>query len=152
MSNFTPTISAHQKISTLKPNCGCKAAICSRNEVSVSAKSSQFARNRTNFGSASSSGDDYEQEPPQKAVLKAISEISKTDGRVRQTTNLVIGGTVTDDSTNEWLSLYQKVNSYPTVRGFTAIATRGDDFVHAMVVAVESVIHWPIPEVSISHL
>ncbi|XP_075495098.1 uncharacterized protein LOC142532647 [Primulina tabacum] len=146
MSNFTPIISAHQKISTLKPNCGCKAAICSRNEVAVSAKSSQFARNCANFGSASSSGDDYEQEPPQEAVLKAISEISKTDGRVRQTTNVVIGGTVTDDSTNEWLALDQKVNSYPTVRGFTAIGTGGDDFVHAMVVAVESVIHRPIPE------
>ncbi|KAK1294545.1 hypothetical protein QJS10_CPA16g00964 [Acorus calamus] len=38
------------------------------------------------------------------------------------------------------------VNSYPTVRGFTAIGTGGDDFVHAMVVAVESVIQQPIPE------
>lgn len=38
-----------------------------------------------------------------------ISEISKTEGRVGQTTNLVIGGTVADDSTNEWLALDQKV-------------------------------------------
>lgn len=42
-----------------------------------------------------------------------------------------------------------QVNSYPTVRGFTAIGTGGDDFVQAMVVAVESVIQQPIPEVSI---
>nr|AFK49128.1 unknown [Lotus japonicus] len=56
--------------------------------------------------------------PPQEAVLKAISEVSKTEGRVGQTTNMVIGGTVTDDSTNEWLALDQKVNSYPTNRGF----------------------------------
>uniref|UniRef100_A0A7N2L9E7 Uncharacterized protein n=1 Tax=Quercus lobata TaxID=97700 RepID=A0A7N2L9E7_QUELO len=92
----------------------------------------------------SSSSDD--QNPPQEAVLKAISEVSKTEGRVGQTTNVVIGGTVTDDSTNEWLALDQKVNSYPTVRGFTAIGTGGDDFVQAMVVAVESVIQQPIPE------
>ncbi|OIW14666.1 hypothetical protein TanjilG_33008 [Lupinus angustifolius] len=58
---------------------------------------------------------------------------------------MVIGGTVADDSTNEWLSLDQKVNSYPTVRGFTAIGTGGEDFVQAMVVAVESVIQQPIP-------
>ncbi|RDY11858.1 hypothetical protein CR513_03437 [Mucuna pruriens] len=86
-----------------------------------------------------------DQGPPQEAVLKAISEVSKTEGRVGQTTNMVIGGTVSDDSTNEWLTLDQKVNSYPTVRGFTAIGTGGEDFVQAMVVAVESVIQQPIP-------
>ncbi|XP_021745032.1 uncharacterized protein LOC110710977 isoform X2 [Chenopodium quinoa] len=90
-----------------------------------------------------SSQDD--QGPPQEAVLKAIS-VSKTEGRVGQTTNVVIGGTVADDSTNEWLALDQKVNSYPTIRGFTAIGTGGDDFVHSMVVAVESVLQQPIPE------
>lgn len=41
------------------------------------------------------------------------------------------------------------MNSYPTVRGFTAIGTGGDDFVQAMIVAVESVLQMPIPEVSI---
>ncbi|CAL0320404.1 unnamed protein product [Lupinus luteus] len=87
-----------------------------------------------------------EQGPPQEAVLKAISEVSKTEGRVGQTTNMIIGGTVTDDSTNEWLALDQKVNSYPSVRGFTAIGTGGEDFVQAMVVAVESVIQQPIPQ------
>jgi hypothetical protein len=39
------------------------------------------------------------------------------------------------------------VNTYPTVRGFTAIGTGGDDFVQAMVVAVESVIQQPVPQV-----
>lgn len=33
------------------------------------------------------------------------------------------------------------------VRGFTAIGTGGDDFVRAMVVAVESVLQEPIPKV-----
>nr|KYP75674.1 hypothetical protein KK1_019867 [Cajanus cajan] len=90
-----------------------------------------------------------DQGPPQEAVLKAISEVSKAEGRVGQTTNMVIGGTVSDDSTNEWLTLDQKVNSYPTDRGFTAIGTGGEDFVQAMVVAVESVIQQPIPQVCV---
>ncbi|KAF5746436.1 hypothetical protein HS088_TW06G00607 [Tripterygium wilfordii] len=97
-------------------------------------------------GPSPSYEDDHDQGPPQEAVLKAISEVSKTEGRVGQTTNVVIGGSVADDSTNEWLALDQKVNSYPTVRGFTAIGTGGEDFVQAMVVAVESVIQQPIPE------
>lgn len=42
-------------------------------------------------------------------LLILETEVSKTEGRVGQTTNVVIGGTVTDDSTNEWLSLDQKV-------------------------------------------
>lgn len=42
----------------------------------------------------------------------------------------------------------KQVNSYPTVRGFTAIGTGGDDFVQSMVVAVESVLQQTIPEVS----
>ncbi|MBA0751146.1 hypothetical protein Gogos_002509 [Gossypium gossypioides] len=96
----------------------------------------------------SKSEDEIDQGPPQEAVLKAISELSKTEGRVGQTTNVVIGGTVADDSTNEWLALDQTVNSYPCVRGFIAIGTGGDDFVRAMVVAVESVLQQPIPESS----
>ncbi|KAE8710261.1 Oxidoreductase, 2OG-Fe(II) oxygenase family protein [Hibiscus syriacus] len=102
--------------------------------------------NNETSSSSSSEEDDLEQGPPQEAVLKAISEVSKTEGRVGETTNVVIGGTVADDSTNEWLALDQKVNSYPTVRGFTAIGTGGDDFVQSMVIAVESVIQQPIPE------
>ncbi|XP_024008422.1 uncharacterized protein LOC18992321 isoform X2 [Eutrema salsugineum] len=89
--------------------------------------------------------DQSEQGPPQEAVLKAIS-VSKTDGRVGKTTNMIIGGTVADESAKDWLELDQKVNTYPTDRGFTAIGTGGDDFVHAMVVAVESVIDRQIPE------
>ncbi|KAM0947085.1 putative YbeD-like domain superfamily protein [Dioscorea sansibarensis] len=100
---------------------------------------------RCSSGDASSPSPD-DQGPPQEAVLKAISEVSKSEGRVAQTTNVVIGGTVTDDATDEWLVLDQKVNSYPMTRGFTAIGTGGDDFVQAMVVAVESVLQQPIPE------
>ncbi|XP_051122610.1 uncharacterized protein LOC127245651 isoform X2 [Andrographis paniculata] len=116
-----------------------------RNKLSVNHKTYRFVSNCSNAGSLPSSSDDSEQDPPQEAVLKAIS-VSKTEGRVGQSTNVIIGGTVTDDSTKEWRALDQKVNTYPTVRGFTAIGTGGDDFVHAMVVAVESVLQKTIPE------
>ncbi|XP_050206059.1 uncharacterized protein LOC126655799 isoform X2 [Mercurialis annua] len=143
-----------------KQNLSC--GFCSRKKRSIRARNFHFSRlnrlncsyndgNNLNNYSSAPDEDEFEQEPPQEAVLKAISEVSKTEGRVGQTTNVVIGGTVTDDSTNEWLALDQKVNSYPTVRGFTAIGTGGDDFVQAMVVAVESVIQQPIPEVHDYH-
>ncbi|KAA8533314.1 hypothetical protein F0562_033153 [Nyssa sinensis] len=139
-SHFIPFIKL--KSSTPWSTCGCRI---------VRAREFHFARRTHHLNCSyneipSSSQDDHDQGPPQEAVLKAISEVSKSEGRVGQTTNVVMGGTVTDDSTNEWLALDQKVNSYPTVRGFTAIGTGGDDFVQAMVVAVESVLQKPIPE------
>ncbi|KAJ6694995.1 PHOSPHORIBOSYLFORMYLGLYCINAMIDINE SYNTHASE [Salix koriyanagi] len=88
-----------------------------------------------------------DQEPPREAVIKAISEVSKTQGGLDKPQMLLLTGAVADDSTNEWLALDKKVNSYPTVRGFTAIGTGGDDFVQAMVIAVESVTQQTIPEV-----
>jgi hypothetical protein len=42
--------------------------------------------------------------------LRLNPEVSKSEGRVAQTTNVIIGGTVTDDSTNEWIALDKKVN------------------------------------------
>lgn len=42
-------------------------------------------------------------------TVEGIPEVSKTEGRVGQTTNVVIGGTVHNDSTNEWLALDKKV-------------------------------------------
>lgn len=35
--------------------------------------------------------------------------MSKTDGRVGKTTNMIIGGTVADESAKDWLELDQKV-------------------------------------------
>ncbi|GAB4828619.1 hypothetical protein Ancab_018283 [Ancistrocladus abbreviatus] len=130
-------------------SCGCRVSRvreihrCAQRSFLLNCCSNENRSSASSSSSSSPSPD--EQGPPQEAVLKAIS-VSKTEGRVGQTTNVVIGGTVTDDSTNEWLALDQKVNSYPTVRGFTAIGTGGDDFVHSMVVAVESVLQRPIPE------
>ncbi|XP_047068799.1 uncharacterized protein LOC124676816 [Lolium rigidum] len=96
------------------------------------------------WSSESGAGDPGQ--PPQEAVLEAISKVAMSKGRVALTTNMVIGGTVKDDSGDEWLNLDQKVNSYPTDRGFTAIGIGGEDFVHAMVDAVESVLQEPIPK------
>lgn len=39
-------------------------------------------------------------------------EVANSKGRVAQTTNVVMGGTVTDDATDEWLVLDKQV-SYP---------------------------------------
>ncbi|CAF1920894.1 unnamed protein product [Brassica napus] len=39
----------------------------------------------------------------------SLFEVSKTDGRVGNTTNVIIGGTVADDSAKDWLVLDQKV-------------------------------------------
>lgn len=36
-------------------------------------------------------------------------EIARSKGRVALTTNMVMGGTVTDDASDEWLVLDQKV-------------------------------------------
>ncbi|KVH95678.1 Uncharacterized protein family UPF0250 [Cynara cardunculus var. scolymus] len=92
-----------------------------------------------------SSSMENEQKPPQEAVLKAISglyllklttkydsEVSKAEGRVGQTTNMVLGGTITGDSTTQWLGLNEMLNIYPAPRGFTAIGSGGDDFVQSM--------------------
>lgn len=84
--------------------------------------------------------------PPQDTVLEALSEAAKAEGRIAQTTNIVMGGTVSGTSDDEWKTLNEKVNSYPTRVNFTAIGSGGDDFVQAMVGAVESVLQCPIPE------
>ncbi|GAB2214369.1 hypothetical protein Droror1_Dr00018712 [Drosera rotundifolia] len=146
------SISCSRRISRLpNPATGCRIGAGDRDYRHMISRRFSQGTLRVNCGydengSMASSSSNDEQGPPQEAVLKVISEVSKTEGRVGQTTNVIIGGTVSDDSTNEWLVLDQKVNSYPTVRGFTAIGSGGDDFVQSMVVAVESVIQQPIPE------
>lgn len=98
----------------------------------------RFTRGQLNSDDAS--------RPPQETVLEALSEAAKAEGRIAQTTNLVMGGTVSGSSDDEWKVLNEKVNSYPTRMNFTAIGSGGDDFVQAMVGAVESVVQYPIPE------
>ncbi|KAF9625899.1 hypothetical protein IFM89_027676 [Coptis chinensis] len=128
-----------------KKTRSCSLFDCGRVRVKVQPEPRRLCIRNCSSSSTCDNNNSFSDEqgggPPQEAVLKAISEVSKTEGRIGQTTNVVIGGTVT-----EWLALDQKVNSYPTVRGFTAIGTGGDDFVQAMVVAVESVLQEPVPE------
>lgn len=142
-TSFTLSL-ANQKSRTTTLNSRCGYRIVTQVGDISSERRIHQRINCSHEENLSSSSTESDQEPPQEAVLKAIS-VSKTEGRVGQTTNMVLGGTVTDDSTDEWLTLDQKVNTYPTVRGFTAIGTGGDDFVQAMVVAVESVLQHPIP-------
>ncbi|XP_024396297.1 uncharacterized protein [Physcomitrium patens] len=111
----------------------------------------------SNNNEAEAGDDDFDKRtelevsPPQDAVLKAISEISKAEGRVGKTTNMIIGGTVKEESLEselQWNAIDQKVNVYPMVRDFTAIGTGGDEFVQAMVEAVEAVTESPVPKVT----
>ena len=44
-----------------------------------------------------------------KLTIKYDSEVSKAEGRIGQTTNMVLGGTITGDSTTEWLGLNEMV-------------------------------------------
>lgn len=113
----------------------------------VACRSSSGSRKGTGEGEYDKRAE-LEESPPQDVVLKAISEVSKSEGRVGKTTNMVIGGTVKKDSDSEWNAIDQKVNVYPMVRDFTAIGTGGDEFVQAMVEAVESITETRISKVT----
>ncbi|KAI3694152.1 hypothetical protein L1987_77113 [Smallanthus sonchifolius] len=142
--NFTsvslPSVSPSLQNSS---TCGCR--------IATRVRDFGFGRqdhNRLNCyrqENASSSMED-EHEPPQEAILRVISEISKAEGRIGQTTTMILGGTIANDSTYDGISLTKMLNIYPAARGFTAIGSGGDDFVQSMVVAVESVVQHPIPQ------
>ncbi|GJY17830.1 hypothetical protein Tco_0389321 [Tanacetum coccineum] len=104
-----------------------------------------------NISSSTSSVGENRHEISHKADHKSVSGdnnagASKTQANVGQTTNMSFGSTVINGSTGEWLTLDQKVNTYPSVRRFTAIGIGGDDFVKCMVLAVESVIQHKVPQ------
>ncbi|KAL7611475.1 uncharacterized protein LOC111919350 [Lactuca sativa] len=131
---------------SVSPNLRCGCRIATRVRDFNFRRRGYHQLNCSHNENPSSSSMENEQEPPQEAILKAISELSKAKGRVGKTTNMVLGGTITNDSTYESLSLNKMLNIYPAARGFTAIGSGGDDFVQSMVVAVESVIQHPIPQ------
>ncbi|CAD5177459.1 unnamed protein product [Musa acuminata subsp. malaccensis] len=146
---LSPTV--NHSFARVFKNC-CEANGSGKKNISEMARRNGTAPLRCSRGDAPSAASPQdEQGPPQEAVLKAISgESLKSPILVAQTTNVVIGGMVIDDSTNEWLVLDKKVNLYPTVRRFTAIGTGDDEFVQSMVVAVESVIQKSIPKGRVS--
>ncbi|XVE92123.1 hypothetical protein REPUB_Repub01dG0070000 [Reevesia pubescens] len=113
-------------ISTAKRgSCGCYGTVVRARDIHFGKRTQKLncSHNGTPSSSSTSEEDDLDQGPPQEAVLKAISEVSKTEGRVGQTTNVVIGGTVANDSTNEWLALDQKVyHIFYILKGSQAIA------------------------------
>ncbi len=41
-----------------------------------------------------------------------VAEVSKVEGRVAQTTNMVLGGTVSEDTPDEWNIIDQKVRFF----------------------------------------
>ncbi|KAK1415852.1 hypothetical protein QVD17_31640 [Tagetes erecta] len=92
-----------------------------------------------NVPSSPSLGTQSIQEPTPETDIKTISDKIMTK-------NMVFGSTVIDGSTGEWLTLNEKINTYPSARRFTAIGLGGDDFVRSMVVAVESVVQHPVPQ------
>lgn len=64
-------------------------------------------------------------------------EVAKRQGRVSNTTNVILG---TDNTEDAWRQIDKKVNEYPCQRYFTAIGTGGVDFSQSMVKVVESVV------------
>ncbi|PIN11501.1 hypothetical protein CDL12_15904 [Handroanthus impetiginosus] len=79
-STFMPITFPHNKISTQNQNCGCK--------LTANVKSHQFVRNCLSNGKPSSSREDSEQDPPQEAVLKAISVQVSSSHQVISSFNL----------------------------------------------------------------
>ncbi|CAI5942650.1 unnamed protein product [Closterium sp. NIES-64] len=75
-------------------------------------------------------------------------EVSRMAGRQARTTNVVMGGTATEYG-DDWLELDKKVNTYPSLRDFTAIGSGGEDFAVAMVLAVQSVLPKDVPELQV---
>ncbi|CAI5473643.1 unnamed protein product [Closterium sp. Yama58-4] len=86
--------------------------------------------------------------PPQDVLLKAVSEVSRMAGRQARTTNMVMGGTASEYG-DDWLELDKKVNTYPSLRDFTAIGSGGEDFAVAMVQAVQSVLPKDVAELQV---
>ncbi|KAH8974157.1 hypothetical protein BDL97_01G086900 [Sphagnum fallax] len=84
-----------------------------------------------------------------------VAEVSKVEGRVAQTTNMVLGGTVSEDTPDEWNIIDQKmrffhssecVSNGPRLHSHWHL--RGQ-LCASMVGAVESVIETQIPEVHV---
>ncbi|KAG9139571.1 hypothetical protein Leryth_016346 [Lithospermum erythrorhizon] len=143
-----PYISAHKYSYT---SCGC---------IFNKARYYQFARgtqhllycsndHNNNTKHALSSSNVESDQTPQDAFRNLISEFQMTQQeRVGQTANEIKRGKVIidDDPIKEWLRLDKRVNTYPSVRRFTAIGLGGEDFVNAMIAAAESVLEKPIPQ------
>ncbi|CAK9190218.1 unnamed protein product [Sphagnum troendelagicum] len=84
-----------------------------------------------------------------------VAEVSKVEGRVAQTTDMVLGGTVSEDTPDDWNIIDQKVRFFHSsecvsngLRLHSHWHLRGQ-LCASMVGAVESVIETQIPEVHV---
>ncbi|KAK9829958.1 hypothetical protein WJX72_008869 [[Myrmecia] bisecta] len=86
-----------------------------------------------------------------EALTWTLSEISKAEGRVAKSTNVILGelGGQGENSQEKWRQLDEKVNTYPMQREFKAIGTGGDDFAQAVVAAISEVVG-PIKDSAVS--
>ncbi|KAK3244890.1 hypothetical protein CYMTET_45521 [Cymbomonas tetramitiformis] len=74
------------------------------------------------------------------ALISSMDELSKAQGRVPKTTNMVLGTEGMD-----WDDMDAKVNEYPLQRDFKAIGKGGDEFVQDMTQLVAGVLGRQIP-------
>ncbi|GMH33738.1 hypothetical protein BSKO_01572 [Bryopsis sp. KO-2023] len=72
---------------------------------------------------------------PADALARSLGEVSKLEGRVSNSNNMIFGDT---NSEEKWREIDKKVNEYPCQRTFTAIGTGGSEFKASMVELVES--------------
>ncbi|CAK9857798.1 unnamed protein product [Sphagnum jensenii] len=88
-----------------------------------------------------------------------VAKVSKVEGRVAQTTNMVPGGTVSEHTPDEWNIIDQKVRFFHSILGVVLCVSNGPrlhshwhlrgQLCASMVGAVESVIETQIPEVHV---
>ncbi|KAI8475738.1 MAG: hypothetical protein J3K34DRAFT_403453 [Monoraphidium minutum] len=72
-----------------------------------------------------------------EALIHSLSGVHQSMGRAVSSTNLVLG---IDNSEAAWRCIDKRVNSYPSLREFTAIGSGGSSFRHSMVAAVSAVV------------
>lgn len=76
-------------------------------------------------------------QPPAQALIHTLSGVHKSSGRASSAVNVILGA---DNSEEAWRCIDQKVNSYPSLREFTAIGSGGSSFRQSMVSAVQAVV------------
>lgn len=74
------------------------------------------------------------------ALISSMDELSKAQGRVPKTTNMVLGTEGMD-----WDDIDAKVNEYPLQRDFKAIGKGGEEFAQDMIQLVSGVLGHQIP-------
>lgn len=69
--------------------------------------------------------------------MSSLADIHRASGRAASGLNLVLG---LDNSEEAWRCIDRRVNTYPSLRSFTAIGSGGSSFRLSMVSAVQAVV------------